>query len=169
MRKLIWSGLVLCSLAGCASTPEKAEEPAPYQPEFKPGESPKNTASQLGKAPIQPVVRNASPQPKDPVNFEGYRILRGIMDVSVSHGGGCKEHTYTLEWNGEFQEGTDGTPVASVVLVHDGHEDHCRAMVLATPRFDLASIAERFREKYGRPSGAVDIALQGQPTVRYEF
>jgi hypothetical protein len=172
MRKLIWSGLVVLSLAGCASTPEKAEEPAaePYQPEFKPGESPKNTTSQEGKAPIQPIARNASPQPKDPVRLEGYRIQRGVMDVSVVHGGGCKEHTYSLEWDGEFQEGVDGTPVANMVLVHDGHEDHCKALVKATPRFDLASVAERFREKYGKPSGAVDIGLQDKgATLRYEF
>ncbi len=171
MRKLIWSGLVLCTLAGCASTPEKAEEPAaPYEPEFKPGESPKNTTSEEGKAPIQPIARSADPQPKDAVNIEGYRILRGVLDVSVVHGGGCKEHTYSLEWDGELREGSDGTPVAHMLLVHDGNQDHCKALVMATPRFDLASVAERFREKYGKQGGAVDIALQGQgATLRYEF
>ncbi|WP_164012974.1 hypothetical protein [Pyxidicoccus trucidator] len=170
MRKLIWTGVVLCGLlGGCASTPERTEEPAPTQPEFQPGESPKNTTSEEGKAPIQQLVIGQQLAPKDSVNIEGFRAFRDVMDVSVTHGGGCKEHTYTLAWDGEFQGGTDGTPVANLVLVHDGNEDRCKAIVMATPRFDLKPISQRFREKYGKATGAVDLALEGQPTVRYEF
>jgi hypothetical protein len=171
MRKLIWSAVVLGGLlGGCASTPEKAPEPEVTQPEFKPGESPKNTTSQEGKAPIQPIVMAANAQPGEPLGIEGFRAFRDVLDVSVRHGGGCKEHTYSLAWDGEFQQGTDGTPVANLVLVHDAQGgDPCKAIILATPRFDLTSISRRFREKYGKASGAVDLALPGQPTVRYEF
>ena len=170
MRKLIWSGAVLCGLlVGCKSTPEPVAEPAVTEPEFKPGESPKNTTSQEGKAPIQQLVMDANAQPGDPLTIEGFRAFRDVMDVSVKHGGGCKDHVYSLAWDGELREGTDGTPVASLVLMHDAQEDRCKAIVMATPRFDLKPIAQRFREKYGKPSGAVDLALQGQPTVRYEF
>lgn len=178
MRKLIWTGVVLCGLlGGCASTPEKTEAPAPSppeetapaQPEFKPGESPKNTTSEEGKAPIQQIVIGQKPEPKDAFNVEGFRAFRDVMDVSVTHGGGCKVHTYTLFWDGEFQAGVDGTPVANLVLVHDGNQDHCKAMVMATPRFDLKPLAQRFRETSGKSTGAVDLALQGQPTVRYAF
>jgi len=170
MRKLIWTGVVLCGLlGGCASAPEKMEEPVEAQPEFKPGESPKNTTSQEGKAPIQPIAVNASAEPGDALNIEGFRAFRNVLDVSVMHGGGCKEHTYTLAWNGDLTEGTDGTPVANLVLVHDANEDHCRAILRATPRFDLTPIVQRFREKYGKSTGAVDLALRGQPNVRYEF
>jgi hypothetical protein len=63
----------------------------------------------------------------------------------------------------------DGTPVANLVLVHDGNGDNCEALVMATPRFDLTPIAQRFRETSGKTTGAVDLALQGQPTVRYAF
>ncbi|MCP3140455.1 hypothetical protein [Pyxidicoccus xibeiensis] len=170
MRRLIWSGAVLFGLvSGCASTPEKAPEPEVAQPEFKPGESPKNTTSQEGKAPVQQLAVTPNPQPKDALNIEGFRAFRGVLDVSVSHGGGCAEHTYTLAWDGELQEGKDGTPVANLVLVHDANGDRCKAIKFATPRFDLAPIAQRFNEKYGKTSGAVDLALEGQATVRYEF
>jgi hypothetical protein len=177
MRKLIWTGVVLCGLlGGCTSTPETKPEapapapaPAPVPPEFAPGESPKNTTSQEGKAPIQQIVVGQALAPKDPINIEGFRAFRGVLDVSVVHGGGCREHTYTLGWDGEFQAGTDGTPVAKLVLVHEGNQDRCKALVMATPRFDLTPIAQRFKEKHGRSTGAVDLALEGQPTVRYEF
>ncbi|NMO13720.1 hypothetical protein HPC49_21525 [Pyxidicoccus fallax] len=177
MRKLIWSGVVLCGLlGGCASTPEKPEEPAVAQseppvanPEFAPGESPKNTTSQEGKAPVQAIAVDANAQPGDPLTIEGFRAFRDVLDVTVRHGGGCREHTYGLAWNGEFQQGTDGTPVAHLVITHDAKQDMCKALVMATPRFDLTSIVERFREKYGKSTGAVDLALPGQPTVRYEF
>lgn len=170
MRKLIWSGVVLCGLlGGCASSPERPEEHAATPVEFKPGESPKNTTSQEGKAPIQQLVVDASAQPGDALNIEGFRAFRNTLDVSVVHGGGCKDHTYTLAWNGELTEGMDGTPVANLVLVHDANEDRCKALVRATPRFDLTPIVERFREKYGKSTGAVDLTLLGQPSVRYEF
>ncbi len=170
MRKLIWTGVVLCGLlSGCASTPEKNEEPAPAQPEFAPGESPKNTTSEEGKAPLQQLVVGQQLAPKDPINVEGFRAFRNVLDVSVMHGGGCREHTYTLGWDGEFQTGKDGTPVANLVLVHDGHQDHCKAIVMATPRFDLTPIAQRFKQMHGKSTGMVELALEGQPTVRYEF
>jgi hypothetical protein len=170
MRKLIWTGVVLCGLlSGCASTPEKTEEPAPAKPGFEPGESPRNTTSEEGKAPIQQLVVGQTPAPKDAFNVQGFRAFRDVLDVSVTHGGGCKVHTYTLAWDGTFQQGMDGTPVANLVLVHDGNGDNCEALVMATPRFDLTPIAQRFRETSGKTTGAVDLALQGQPTVRYAF
>jgi hypothetical protein len=177
MRKLSWSGFVLFGLlAGCASTPVK-EEPSDATTEERreaeggeeAEESIKNTTSEEGKAPVQPVVVSASPQAKDLIRIEGMRILRGVLDVSVSHGGGCKEHTYALAWDGTFGQGTDGTPVANLVLVHDAHEDRCKAMKYATPRFDLSPITQAFQQKFGKSTGAVDLALPGQATLRYEF
>lgn len=183
MRKLISGGLMLCGLlAGCASTQEKPAEPAPaesapaesapYVPEFKKGESPKNTTSEEGKAPVQQIVVTENPQPKDPLNIEGTRILRGVLDVSVAHGGGCRDHTYTLAWNGEFQQGVDGTPVANLVLVHDANGDNCKGIKYATPRFDLSTLRQRYAEKFGKASGTLDVALPQQPgqaSLRYEF
>lgn len=178
MRKLGWSGVVLFGLlAGCASAPVRDEptEPAAEQrpeaerPEAVDEDTGKNTRSEEGKAPVQQIVVSAKPEAKDPINIEGLRILRGVLDVSVSHGGGCKEHTYALAWDGSFQQGTDGTAVANLVLVHDANEDRCKAIKFATPRFDLASLAQAFQQKFGRSTGAVDLALPGQATLRYEF
>lgn len=175
MRKLGRSGFVLCGLlaVGCTS---KAVREAPVETGAEAAqsgeevvESGKYTTSEEGKAPVQSLVVTANPRPKDLIRIEGFRIFRGVLDVSVSHGGGCKEHTYTLAWDGTFQQGTDGTPVANLVLVHDAHEDSCKALKYATPRFGLAPIAQAFQQEFGKSTGAVDLVLQGQPGLRYQF
>ncbi|MFP2927686.1 hypothetical protein ACLESO_21315 [Pyxidicoccus sp. 3LG] len=170
MRRLIWSGAVLFGLVtGCASSPEKAPEPEVAQPESQPGGAPEATTAQEGKSPIQQIVVTPNPQPKDAIRIEGIRASGGVLDLSVQHGGGCAEHTYTLAWDGELQQGQDGTPVANLVLVHDANGDRCKALLMATPRFDLAPISQRFGEKFSKATGAVDLALPGQATVRYAF
>lgn len=175
MRKLGWSGFVLLGLlAGCAGKGAR-KEPEPEVEQLKPEseeeaeEAVKNSTDEEGKAPVQPLVITAAPEAKDPIRIEAMRILRGVLDVSVSYGGGCKEHTYKLAWDGSFQQGTDGTPVANLTLVHDAHDDACKAIKFATPRFDLAPIRDAFHQKYSSANGKVDLALPGQPTLRYAF
>jgi hypothetical protein len=175
MRKLGWCGFVLMGLlAGCASKATRGE-PEPEVQQLPPEgaeegeEGAAASASDEGKAPVQSITVSAAPEAKDPIRIEGMRILRGVLEVSVSYGGGCKEHAFTLAWDGSFQQGADGTPVANLTLVHDAHEDHCKAIKFATPRFDLEAIREAFHQKFDRANGKVDIALPAQPTLRYAF
>ena len=181
MRRFIWSGAVLFGLVtGCVSTPEKAPEPEVAQPaesqsgessrpDSQLGETPPQATPEEGKEPLQQLVVTPNPEPKDAISIEGARASAGVLELNVRHGGGCAEHTYTLAWNGELQQGASGTPVANLVLVHDGHGDRCKALVMATPRFDLAPISKRFSEKFARPTGTVDLALPDQAPLRYEF
>ncbi len=182
MRKRIWSAVVLCGLlAGCASRQEVASAPAEaplasagaaqVSGEAPPVEAPpeEDGAPPTPKAPVLPLEVTANPEPKDLINIESARVEGDVLALHVSHGGGCAEHTYTLAWDGTFQQGADGTPVANLVLVHDGHNDRCKAFLRARPRFDLSPIAQRFGARFGKASGAVDLALPDQAPVRYDF
>jgi hypothetical protein len=178
MRKLGWCGVVLWGLlAGCAGKsahkepePEVQQLPNPEMESDEGVEEPvQNTGSEEGKAPLQQVAVMAAPEAKDPVRIEALRILRGVLEVSVSYGGGCTEHSFVMGWDGTFQQGADGTPVANLTLVHDAHEDRCKAIKFATPRFDLAPIRDAFHQKFDRANGKVDLALPAQPTLRYQF
>lgn len=101
------------------------------------------------RAAVQPLVVTPNPEPKDPINVRSAKVDGGILTLAVMHGGGCAEHTYSLAWDGNLQQGADGTPVANLVLVHDGNNDRCKALLRAI----LASTCPRFRSASGRSSG----------------
>ncbi|ATB49545.1 hypothetical protein [Corallococcus macrosporus] len=184
MRKLVWSGVVLCGLlAGCASRQDVGSAPVDPQSEETGAEAaaptpedarPVEAAPAEGEAlfpvlPVQPLVVTANPEPKDAIILNSARVEGGILVLDVTHGGGCAEHTYSLAWDGALQPGADGTPVANLVLVHDGNRDRCKALLRAHPRFDLSAISQRFGAQSGKTSGTVNLALADQAPVRYDF
>lgn len=186
MRKLIWSGVMLCGLlAGCASRQDMgtaALEPTPAEAEAEasagaPAPAPEDTQAEEttpdedgeAKAAVLPLVVTPKPEPKDLINIRSAKVDGGILTLNVMHGGGCTEHTYSLAWDGKLQQGADGTPVANLVLVHDGNGDMCKALLRARPRFDVSSIQQRFGAQFGKASGTVSLSLSDQATVRYDF
>ncbi|NVJ05983.1 hypothetical protein HUW63_12170 [Myxococcus sp. AM001] len=186
MRKFVWSGVMLCGLlAGCASRQETGTapvEPPPAEAEAEasagvPTPAPEDTQATPtspaddgeAKAAVQPLVVTPKPEPKDLINIRSAQVDGGILSLAVMHGGGCAEHTYTLAWDGNLQQGADGTPVANLVLVHDGNNDMCKALLRATPRFDVSSISQRFGAQFGKTSGTVNLVLPDQAPLRYDF
>ncbi len=200
MRKLVWSGFMLCGLlVGCASRQETGPGPAEAPPASSgaaqasgdapsgdaqaPVEAPPADAKPIEPSPeeappvkgeaaegaLLPLVVTKSPAQKDPIGIYSVRVEGNVLTLGVSHGGGCAEHTYSLEWDGALQQGADGTPVANLVLVHDAHGDRCKAMLRARPRFDLSSVSKRFGAQFGKASGAVNLVIQDQAPVRYAF
>ncbi|QDE70289.1 MULTISPECIES: hypothetical protein [Myxococcus] len=184
MRKLVWSGVMLCGLlAGCAGRQDTGTapvEPPPAEAEASAEVSapaPEDTqATEIppaeegeAKAAVQPLVVTPNPEPKDPINIRSAKVDGGILTVAVMHGGGCAEHTYSLAWDGNLQQGVDGTPVANLVLVHDGNNDRCKALLRASPRFDVSSVSQRFGAQFGKTSGTVNLVLSDQAQVRYDF
>ncbi|NTX12298.1 hypothetical protein HUA76_15985 [Myxococcus sp. CA056] len=176
MRKLVWSGLVLSGLlVGCASAPAK-QDPAEPQVEQDAAASPDAEAAdpspgeEAKPAEALPILVRANPQPKDPINIEGARVDGNILTLNVSHGGGCAEHSYTLAWDGTFQQKSGAAPVANLVMIHDANGDRCKAMKFAELRYDLSTVSQTWAAQPGKDSGTVELALPGlSAPVSYSF
>lgn len=81
-----------------------------------------------------------------------------LLVVTVSHGGGCAEHTYQACWNGAIAKSLP--PQATIELRHDGHGDTCEAELSETLEIDISAL----REKTG---GSVVVHVGGE-RVRFE-
>ncbi|HMV70496.1 MAG TPA: hypothetical protein PKA64_26885, partial [Myxococcota bacterium] len=69
--------------------------------------------------------------------------------VSVGYSGGCAQHDFVLQWDGQFSLSIP--PAVELSLWHDGHGDMCQAFIMERRRFDLSDI----RAAYGgaQPEG----------------
>ncbi|SET37518.1 hypothetical protein SAMN05443572_10258 [Myxococcus fulvus] len=175
MRKLMWSGLVLSGLLiGCASTPTRQEPAEPTVPQdavaVPETETPaEEGASSANRTDATPLVVKADPEPQDPINIENAKVEGNVLTLNVAHGGGCAEHTYELAWDGQLQSKAGATPVANLVLIHDGHGDRCKAMKFAELRFDVSAISQA-QSGQGSARGTVDLSLLGvSAPVPYSF
>ncbi len=92
----------------------------------------------------------------------------GTLTVSVSYGGGCATHAFTLVISASFIE---SSPVQlPVVLTHEANDDPCEARLTQSYAFDLSIIQTRCREAYGPGAGRVVLRLDGADgRLVYEF
>ena len=91
------------------------------------------------------------------------------LTVSVSYGGGCETHAFTLVIAASFIE---SSPVRlATVLAHEANDDECEAWLTRSYTFDLSIIRTRYREAYGPGAGRVVLQLDGVPDddLVYEF
>lgn len=166
MLKPLWSGLVLGALLGCAK-PTASTGGDTSRPDAQ-AQSPSGTQASASTA--TPLRITPSPAPRDELALSGVEIQGHTLVASVMHGGGCKEHTYELLWNGTFQKAADGTARAELVLAHDAHGDRCEALLNRSPSFDLTPLQQRWREQNLGEHGTVELRFAGsQATARYTF
>jgi hypothetical protein len=101
-----------------------------------------------GRLPII-VALESEPEdfPGDPLTIESVALAGGILEASVTYGGGCRTHEIDLVAFGGW---LDSFPVqVNVRLSHEDNDDMCDALVGATLSFDLSALAAAYREAYG--------------------
>jgi hypothetical protein len=127
----------------------------------------------LGCGPI--IVEEVEGDPKpllssgtDPVEIKGISVAGDVLELELSYGGGCEEHTFWLEWDGAFLE---SHPVQSrLVLRHEARGDGCMALISGTRRFELTPVKEAWRQGYQRTEGTISLHVEGAPgSVLYTF
>ena len=80
--------------------------------------------------------------------------------ASLSYGGGCATHTFTLCW--PDQSFAESYPVqAGLELLHDDGDDPCDGVVTEDRSFDLGPLRDRWREAYQANAGEITIHFQG--------
>lgn len=153
VRRLVPLFVAVVSLGACGSSPV-----------LSPGEG--VILAELS-APITTTRR-------DPADLHAVRVDGNRLEIDISHGGGCQEHTFALVHDGVFAE---SYPVQTgLTLLHDAHGDACRALIHRTLTFDLAPLRATYQAAYGDGPGVMIVYLHPPvPTsesglsFRYEF
>lgn len=97
------------------------------------------------------------------------RIVDDTLQLSLSYGGGCRDHVFTLVASSTFE---DTSPLQlRAVLAHNADNDPCQAYFTFQYSFDLNPIKVLYQTTYGQESGVVVLHLEGVENDRlvYEF
>lgn len=108
---------------GCHGTKDVDVEPSPVPVEPAPAPEPA----------VEPAVDAPHPVDGDSYAVRGEPTLKGdTITLTVTHGGGCEEHTFAL------QPGPRTGGTLPLKLVHDAHGDRCRAMLTTELSLSIA-------------------------------
>ena len=109
------------------------------------------------------TVNPDSPRlPADPVTIYATEVRGDSLDLNVTFGGGCNEHTFTLLSAAAWME---SYPVqVSVRLSHDAHGDACDALLTRVLRFDLSPLKAAYANAYNTTAGIVRLNIAGSST-----
>ena len=106
---------------------------------------------------------------KDPFSLNDATITDDTLAVTVSYGGGCKDHQFTLVASGAF---TESDPVQlNVAIAHNANDDRCERWVTEGYQFDLTPIKALYQKAYRQDSGTIVLQLKDAPAgaLVYEF
>lgn len=85
------------------------------------------------------------------------------LTLTVSYGGGCETHDFTLVTSGVFME---SYPVQlGVSVAHDANGDMCEAYLTAEYEFDLTPIKTLYQDAYRTDTGTIVLRLQDAPEM----
>lgn len=106
--------------------------------------------------------------PNDPIAIDSARVDGDTLAVSVSHGGGCGDHTYQLVIGSTWME---SFPVqVGARVAHDANGDACKALIRQNLRMSLRPLADAYRASYQQEHGTVTIRLVGSTAaLSYKF
>ena len=133
-------------------------------------------ATACGDSPLEPVVpentvvlADGRDRGDDPYVVNSAAIDGDRLTLSVSYGGGCRNHVFTLVVSKSFRE---SDPVQlPAVLAHDANDDPCEAWPTESLSFDLDLVRTRYLQFYGSGPGKVVLRIKdvSGDDLLYEF
>lgn len=85
-------------------------------------------------------VREQAPIGDDSFGIEAAVLKGDKLIIDVRYGGGCRQHTFQLNWNGKFLK---SIPMqVPLELSHNANGDTCKAIIRERLQFDLSVIIE---------------------------
>ena len=101
----------------------------------------------------------------DTYTFNSAIIEGDTLTVSVSYGGGCETHEFTLFAEPElFPPLAGGLPMLGISIAHNANGDMCERWVTESYDFDLTPIKNKYQEELGM-QGAILLSIIADPTV----
>lgn len=117
--------LIACSTQDSQAVSHSADDPAP------PADAPRTLPI------IQPDRdTDITTIESDPFELGEVAIEGDVLLVTVSYGGGAREHEFAMYWNGITLRSFPGQ--VHVMLKHDANGDNAEAYLTETLRFDLS-------------------------------
>lgn len=102
------------------------------------------------------------------VDVVGAEIEGDLLSLTVQHGGGCEEWTYTVCWPDQMFLESDPVQVNLELLATTPQPDMCDAFITETVEQDLTPLRDHWRDAYQAESGTIVIHIEDQ-TVEYSF
>jgi len=105
--------------------------------------------------------------PRDSVTFNDVKIIKDIIILNVSYGGGCAEHNFSLV-STSFME---SYPVqVNILLSHEDNDDPCDMWITEELSFNLKPLKKSWYNLYNERSGIILINLHNwNEQIIYEF
>lgn len=85
-------------------------------------------------------VREQAPIGDDFFGIEAAGLKGDKLIIDVRYSGGCRQHTFQLNWNGKFLKSNPAQAVLE--LSHNANGDTCKAIIRERLQFDLSVIIE---------------------------
>jgi hypothetical protein len=124
---------IAATSAGCTSKKKATtEQVATAQIEL-------NEPSRPNIPPVQ-MMEFASFETGDPYTIEAVSREGDALQIMVQYSGGCKDHEFVLFADPRIMKSMP--PQQNLVLVHNANEDHCRALITDTLRFNLSPLRQ---------------------------
>jgi hypothetical protein len=102
---------------------------------------------------------DASYWPSDQVTIQESAIRGDSLELTVTFGGGCRDHEFLLLSDAAWME---SYPVqVAVRLAHDANGDNCKALLSRVLRFDLSPLKAAYAASYPATSGIMKLNLRG--------
>lgn len=90
---------------------------------------------------LRSPVTNKEPIGEDFTFIKSAGLNGDKLIMDISYGGGCRQHTFQLAWNGSVIK--TNPPQIILTLSHNGNGDQCEAMLSERLQIDLSVIIER--------------------------
>lgn len=110
----------------------------------------------------------------DEITIKKIQIIKDVLVIDVTYGGGCETHSFVLYSSSSFLE---SFPVQlQMKLYHNSNMDYCKMQISEKLYFDLRSVEALYEQYYRTDKGVVLLSVYGSdsteffsPKPRYEF
>ena len=125
-----------------------------------------DTTTGGGECPGAQVGVCASEPASDLFTVEATNISGDCLELDVSYGGGCTQHTFTSCWDESFAE---SNPVQAWLWIdHDAMNDPCDGILQDTWTLDLSALKQAWQTAYQSQTGTIMLHVAGE-TIQYDF
>ena len=73
----------------------------------------------------------------DVIKIEDAKIVGNKLEIKVSYGGGCENHSFELIGSPNISKSLP--PIRSIQLIHRANKDACKALIIKEMAFDISA------------------------------